>query len=194
MRNKVVFLFKENGIDDRDCVRYIELETLKEKHLCIDGKFNVCGACYSKSLKDDVKYKNITTILTEEEYKMLCNPNKENDLTNIIKKLISEENQALFEQVQEEEKEYLIEEYGLNEEDVENIFNEYGLDYKDRGIIGCVFSDTYDLGYEEAFSCGYINNNNIVEKYFNFEQFGEDLLEDEYYFQLKDGRVVTLNY
>lgn len=194
MRN-YTFLFKENETNDRDCVRYVDLEDLRNNHLCIDGKFNVHGACYSRSLKEeDADYENITTILTEEEYKMLCNPNGK-DFTSIIEKLESEENEELFEQVIEEEKEYLMDEYGFDEEDVEQIFDEYYLDYRDRGIVGYVFDDAYDLGYEEAYSLGYVDNrNSIVERYFDFEKFGEDLLEEEQYIQLNDGRCVYLNY
>ena len=194
MRN-YIFVFKENGTDDRDCVRYIDLEDLKKNDVCIDGKFNVHGACYSMSLKEeDAAYEDITTILTEEEYKMLCNPEGK-DFTSIIEKLESEENEKLFEQIIEEEKEYLMDEYGFDEEDVEYIFDSYCLDYRDRGIVGCVFDDTYDLGYETAWNIGYVNNNDsIMNRYFDFEKFGEDLLEEEGYVQLNDGRCVNLNY
>lgn len=193
--SRYTFLFKENGTDDRDCVGYVELKSLKENHLCIDGKFNVHGACYSRSLKDSiVDYEDITTILAEEEFKTLCNPEGK-DLTSIIEKLESKENAELFEQIIEEEKEYLMDEYGFDEEDIEHIFDEYYLDYRDRGIVGCVFDDAYDLGYEEAYSLGYVDNrNSIVERYFDFEKFGEDLLEEEQYTQLSDGRCVYLNY
>lgn len=194
MRN-YTFLFKENETDDRDCVRYVDLEDLKKNHTCIDGKFNVHGACYSMSLKEeDADYENITTILTEEEYKMLCNPDGK-DFASIIEKLESEENEELFKQIIEEEKEYLMDEHGFSEEDVEQIFDEYYLDYRDRGIVCCVFNDTYDLGYEEAYQLGYVDNrNSIVERYFDFEKFGEDLLEEEQYIQLDDERCVCLNY
>lgn len=193
--SRYTFLFKENGTDDRDCVRYVELDCLRKNHLCINGKFNVRGACFSMSLKEnDVDYEDITTILTEEEFKALCNPEGK-DLTSIIEKLESEENAELFKQVVEEEKEYLMDEYGFDEEDIEHIFDEYYLDYRDRGIVGCVFDDAYDLGYEEAYSLGYVGNrNSIVERYFDFEKFGEDLLEEEQYMQLNDGRCVYLNY
>lgn len=192
--NRYTFLFKENGTHDRDCVRYVELKDLKENHICCDGKFNIHGACFSMSLKDDnISYEDITTILTEEEFKTLCNPEVK-DLTSIIEKLESKENVELFEQIIEEEKEYLMDEYGFDEEDIKHIFDEYYLDYRDRGIVGYVFDDAYDLGYEEAYSCGYIDRNSIVERYFDFEKFGEDLLEEEQYIQLNDGRCVYLNY
>ena len=189
------FLFKEKDTDDRDCVHYIELEDLKNKHICCDGKFNVHGACFSGSLKGNIPYEEIKTILTKEEYELLCSPDKEVDYTEIIRKLESEENRKLFEEIQAEEVEYLMEEYGLDEEDVEQIFDEYYLDYRDRGIIGYVFKDCYELGYEEADAFGYVDNKNpTIERYFDFEKFGEDLLDGEQYMQLADGRCVYLNY
>ena len=192
--SRYTFLFKENGTDDRDCVKYIELKDLKENHICCDGKFNVHGACFSTSLKDNISYEDITTILTEEEFKALCNPDGR-DLTSIVDKLESEENTELFEQIIEEEKEYLIDEYGFDEKDIEQIFDEYYLDYRDRGVVGCVFNDTYDLGYEEAYQLGYVDNrNSFIERYFDFKEFGEDLLEEGQYMQLNDGRCVYLNY
>lgn len=194
--SKYTFLYKENT-DDRDCVAYIELDDLRKKHLCIDGKFNIHGACYSTSLGGsyhDVNYEDIKTILTKEEYELLCNPNG-TDLTIIIEKLESEENQALFEEVIEEEKEYLMDEYSLDEDDIETIFDNYGLDYRDRGVVGYVFKDAYDCGYEEAWSLGYVNNNDsIASRYFDFEAFGEDLANDECHCQLADGRIVSLCY
>lgn len=194
--SRYTFLFKENGTNDRDCVRYVELKDLKENHICCDGKFNVHGACFSMSLKNDnISYEDITTILTDEEFKALCNPDGR-DLTSIIEKLESEENTELFEQIIEEEKEYLMDEYNLDEDDIETIFDNYGLDYRDRAVVGYVYDDTYDLGYETAWSCGYVSNNDsIMERYFDFEKFGEDLVnDDECYCQLADGRCVSLMY
>ena len=108
----------------------------------------------------------------------------------------SEDNEALFEEVQEEEIEWLMEEHGFDRKDVEKIFDEYTLEYRDRSIVGCVFADSAECEYEEAWSLGYIKNGDtIAEKYFNTEKFGEDLVaESENYLELDDGRVVTLNY
>lgn len=190
------FLFKDNS-EDRDCCAYIRIEDLKTAHRAIDGNFIIHGACYSKSLKD-VNFEDIKTILSEPEFNTLCNYNGE-DLTEIINKLLSEENNTLFEEVQEEEAEFLRDEYALYEEELEAIFDKYYLDYRDRAVVGCVFKDAYDLGYEEAYSFGIINNH--MEKsgfnynrYFDFEKFGEDLTEEESYCELPDGRIAYLCY
>lgn len=190
------FLFKDNS-EDRDCCAYIRIEDLKKQHVCCDGKFNIHGACYSRSLKD-VNFEDVKTILSEPEFNTLCNYNGE-DLTEIINKLLSEENNTLFEEVQEEEAEFLRGEYAIYEEELEAIFDKYYLDYRDRAVVGCVYKDVYDLGYEEAYSLGIIDNH--MEKsgfnygrYFDFEKFGEDLTKEESYCELPDGRIAYLCY
>jgi len=113
----------------------------------------------------------------------------------VYDRLNSDDNEALFKEVQEEEIEWLMEEYSLDREDIEIIFNEYALEYRDRSVVGCVFKDSAELGYEEAWQLGYIKNGDaIAEKYFDTEKFGEDLLEESHYLELTDGRVVSLNY
>ena len=194
--DRYTFLYKDNS-EDRDCCAYIRIEDLKTAYRAIDGNFIIHGACYSKSLKD-VNFEDVQTILSEPEFNTLCNYNGE-DLTEIINKLLSEENNTLFEEVQEEEAEFLRDEYALYEEELEAIFGKYYLDYRDRAVVGCVFKDAYDLGYEEAYSLGIIDNH--MEKsgfnygrYFDFEKFGEDLTEEESYCELPDGRIAYLCY
>ena len=212
--SKYVFLYKDNS-DDRDSCAYIETNPMRFECGHYFGGVNLHGACYSGS--KFANYEDIKTVLTENEYNQLVKFNEEikalgygisegderynkgvelcKAIQPVYDKLLSAENEELFEKVIEEEKEYLMDEYNFDEEDIETIFSEYYLDYRDRGIIGCVFEDTYNLGYEEAYSLGYVNNNDsIAERYFDFERFGEDLLEEEQYVELNDGRVVYLNY
>ena len=119
-----------------------------------------------------------------------------NAIQPIYDKLLSEENEKFFEAIIEEEKEYLMDEYNLDEEDIDTIFDNYGLDYRDRAVVGYVYDDAHDLGYNEAYNLGYINDNDsIASRYFDFEAFGEDLVsEDECFCELADGRVVSLCY
>ena len=114
----------------------------------------------------------------------------------IIQKLNSEANNALFEEIVEDEKEALMEERHLSREDVDYIFDNYNGDYKDREIVCAIFKDTYDCGYEEAYSLGVLDRrNNHLEDYFDFERFGQDLVdEDEAYIELPSGKVAYLCY
>lgn len=211
---KYVFLYKENS-ENRDCCAYIEASPMRWECNHYFGCVILHGACYSKH--SFAPYENIKTILTKDEYSQLIKFSKEIEalgygivkdderynrgmelcktIQPVYDKLLSAENAELFEQIIEEEKEYLMNEYGFDEEDIEYIFGNYYLDYRDRGIVSCVFDDVYDLGYEEAYSFGYVDDkNSIAERYFDFEKFGEDLLEEEQYLELNDGRIAYLNY
>lgn len=211
---KYVFLYKDNS-EDRDCCAYIKNKPMRFECGHYFESVGLSGACYSGHKFAD--YEDIKTVLTKEEYKALIDFSKAigdlgygiaegderynegvelcNGIQYVYDKLLSEENKALFDEVWEEEKEYLMDEYGLDENDVEYIFDNYGLEYKDRSVVGCVYDNAYDLGYEEAYGLGYVNNNDdIVERYFNFEKFGQDLLEDKQYLELNDGRCVYLMY
>lgn len=206
-----VFLYKDNT-DDRDCCAYIEAKAERFECDHYFGGVILHGACYSGH--NFANYEDIRTVLTENEYKQLIQFSKDiNDLgygitkgderynkgielckaiQPIYDKLLSEENEEFFKEIQEEEKEYLMDKYNLDEDDIETIFDKYSLDYRDRAVVGYVYNDTYDLGYEEAYSFGYINES--TSAYFDFEAFGEDLKYDENYCELADGRIVSLMY
>lgn len=186
-------------------------------------QINFSGACYSgdfdKILENekniDEIYPNITTILTKEDFKKLAKynenikslgggldtqPQKQQQanefykgIENIIEKLKSKENENLFEKIIEEEKIFLIQEYNFSENDIERIFNYYLLDFKDRGVVGCVYSDYYDLG-EYVYSNLAGDVPSFIEKHFDYESFGESLTNDGDYIELEDGRIVDLNY
>ncbi len=53
-----------------------------------------------------------------------------------------------------------------------------------------------DLGREEAWQCGYINRNDelLMDKYFDYEKFGEDVVnEDEYFIEITHNRAVRIS-
>jgi hypothetical protein len=219
MRNQV-FCYKENNTNDRDCVKYIELDRLGKLEC---GHYfpsiNLIGANFSMGFDfEELKELDITSILNLDELKKL---DEYNNLINelgysitegderynkglqyfeeikpIIEKLKSEDNQKLFERVVQEEIEFLKEEYNFDDEDIENIFDNipYNLYYKDRGIVGTTYSDVEELATEEAFQLGITDNNSIVSQYFDYERFGNDLLQEQEYLELKDGRVVRYSY
>lgn len=209
-----VFLYKNNS-EDRDCCAYIESSPMRWECGHYFGSVVLHGACYCHH--DYAAYEDIKTVLTEDEYNQLVKFNldiealgfgiKEGDerynkgialckaIQPVYDKLLSEENEKFFEQIQLEEREYLMDEYGLDDNDIDTIFDKYYLEYRDRGVVGYVYKDTYDLGYEEAWSLGYVKKGDYIsERYFDFEAFGEDLVNDEGYCLLDDGRVASLNY
>lgn len=210
-----LFLFREKDSDDRDCWAYIDSRNPRFECNHYFGSISLNGACYCGH--EFPPYENVETVLTEAEYneliqfsKAICDLgsgitkgderyNKGIALTKVVQhiydKLESEEAKEFQKKIIESEIEYMKDEYSLDDADIEKIFDEYYLDYRDRGIIGNVFKDVSELGYEEAWSLGYIEKGSVAERYFDYEKFGEDLVnENESYLELDDGRVVYLNY
>lgn len=210
-----LFFFRKKDSNDRDCCAYIDSRNPRWECGHYFGGINLHGVCYCG--KDFPKYEEIETVLTESEYKeLIAFDNAIHDLgygitkgddrykkgielskniQHVFDKLKSKEAEEFQQKIIESEIEYLKKEYSLSNEDVERIFDEISCDYRDRGVVSCIFDNSSDLGFEEACNLGYIKNgDNILEKYFDYEKFGEDLLEDEQYLQLDDGRIVCLNY
>lgn len=212
--NKFLLKINEN---DRDCVKYLDTEetgAFECGHYFASLRIN--GACFSGFLKEikEQSFENITTILTEEELKRLFEFNEKiselgfgivqgderyqkgleyrAEIQDIIDKLNGEDNEKLFKKVQEEEKEELKDEYDLTDEDINYIFDNYGLEYRDRAVVSYIWRDIYECAYDEAEGMGYVNRDN--DRYFNYETFGEDLLNNKSYLELEDGRVVMLSY
>lgn len=191
-----VFLFRTKAADDRDCCAYIDIDDLKTVHTCIDGKFNVHGACYSSSLGGlcaDYQYSEIDTILTENQYNRLVNPNDNDSFEDIIEALTNKEAENYFEQIIESERKFIADEYNLSDEEIDTVFDEYFLPYRDRGIIGYVWRNYEDLGMEYVEACGNIPE--FLEKYIDYESFGKDLVyETNNYIELESGWIVEVNY
>lgn len=214
--SEYVFLYKEQNTDNRDCVKYIEINRIgKLEYGHYFPSIGTTGACYSMGLNvNEIDFNNITSILTKEEFLQLDEYNNAihvlehgikqgderylkgielyNSIKPILNKLKSDENETLFEEVQEEEREYLKEEHSLNDTDIDFIFDNYGLDYRDRSIIGRVFDDIDEAAEEEAEQLGYLTKEN--ERYFDYEKFGEDLLDGENYVEMPDGRIIMYMY
>ena len=160
-----LFLFRDKDSNDRDCCAYIDSKNPRFE--CNTGH-------------EFPAYEDIETVLTKAEYNELVQFSKAiNDLgygitkgderynkgitlakavQHIYDKLKSEEAKEFQQKIIESEIEYMKDEYSLDDADIEKIFDEYYLDYRDRGIICSVFKDSSDLGYEEAWSLGYLKN------------------------------------
>lgn len=211
-----IFVYKDGKYHDRDCVKYTEIDRLgKLECNHYFPSFGLSGACFSSSLYlEDIDFDNVITVLTKQDFEMLDAYNKAiHELGNgiveggdrwsegynlyktilpIIERLKSEENEELFEKVIEAEKEYIMDEYFLDDEEYHEVMSNYHLEYKDRAVIGYVYNDVDDMATEEAFSMGYVKDGN--DRYFNYENFAEDLLRDDYFYEMQDGRVVKFCY
>lgn len=209
-----VFLYRVKDSEDRDCCAYIENNPMRFECGHYFGRPILHGSCYCNS--DWENYDEIETVLTEAEYNALiefdnaienlgCGIERDSErymegvklcqnIQAVYDKLNGEEAKAFYQKIVADEKLIVMSEHDMTAEQVNAAFDNYPLsdDYQDRSIIGHVFEDASDLGYEEAFELGYIKNNDYISQtYFDYEKFGEDLLEEEQYFELDDGRCVS---
>lgn len=208
------FIAKIKNDDDRDCVKYIEFDDFECEHYF--SLFHIGGACFCGFENEFYNiivnnFDKLETILTQDDFIKLFKANEElkdlgygitrgddrynkgmeiiNRVLYIEDKLKSNENKELFEKVVNDEKIYCMKKYDLTSSEIDYIFKEYDGIYQDRGIIGCVFGDRDEMAEEEKFSLGYDKI-----PYFDDEAFVNDLLENDYYLELKSGKIVSLNY
>lgn len=208
-----LFLFKDIKLEqeeDRDCLMYIS--TTPSSFVCEHyfSNLSLGNASSGGEAIDKIEFENIKTFLTEREFEKLKTFSKEiselgfgitkgderynkgeeliSNIQPIFDKLNSKAAIDFQNKIIAEEIEYIKEEYNIEEDEIKAIFELTS--YKDRSFISSIYEDIEDLAYEEAFSLGYATKEN--ERWFDFETFGEELLEDENYYELSDGRVVLL--
>lgn len=185
---KKIFVGRIKDVTDRDACFYIE-----DDHRDICDHLIFQGACYSgyyEEIKEAIENDNVDSFLTRDELlDFLDNKGKFN---YYIEKLTSEKGLAYRKNIMTEEHEMMKNDYNLTDEDIEYILDNYNLDYEDRAIIGAVYDDTYEAGYEYVESCYTIPD--YLDGYVDYKKFGEDLCENENYLELNDGRVVSLYY
>nr|DAZ81371.1 MAG TPA: hypothetical protein [Caudoviricetes sp.] len=206
-----LFLYRIKNSDDRDCCAYINAAGPKFECNHYFGSITLRGSCYSG--KEFPEYKEIETFLTKDEYEEILTFNifikslgygitkgdskykagikLIDSIKHIYDKLKSDEAFAFFEDIQNSEMEYLKEEYNLSDRDIKKILNEYTEDFRDRSIVSYVYDDSEEAGREEAWQLGY---DSISSKHFGYKKFGENLVKNDYFMKLCDGRVVRLNY
>lgn len=79
-------------------------------------------------------------------------------------------------------------EYNIDLGDLLNIINKY-FELEDTEIM-YIYNDKYELGYDEVKRLSSIPD--YLEPYFDFEEFGEALLQDDYYYELSDDRIAYI--
>lgn len=187
-------IYREYG-DNRDIVAYVDYPI----HRDISGEVCICGHCYSA--RSHVKYEDVETFLTKEEWDAIFTPDetlscKDDERFN---DLLSSERQELFQSyIIDSEKEFIMEEFDIDEEDYAELTeNEFiksnGYDF-DRSTIVRIFDDAEELATE------YIENynSNVVEddlllRHIDLVGLGEEIAEDEHYYALSDGRIIELD-
>ena len=208
-----------NKKHDRDACFYIEKAEFEYGYFSTP---NPIGPCYSSGwevYEGEYAYENIETVLTKKEYQQfrtLCKElnsfgsglNKSENVEKlkaaqaksdelndfIIKHLCSDKAEKFKAKIAKSEKEYMMEEYNLEEDEVDEIIENYGLDYFDNGIISYVYDSSYDVAERAIDDCVYGNISEDLKYYIDYDKLGDDLVNNDDYYELNDGRVVEYNY
>ena len=208
-----VFLFRLRNSDDRDCCAYIDEDPCRFECGHYFGSVTLSGSCYIG--KQWPAYEDIETVLTKRQYWRLAafdteirnlgcgiSPSDEryekgmqlcDDIQDVYDVLNGNQAKCFCAYIKATEDVRMMEEYELDEEDIDYIFERYGYDYHDRSVIGCVYNNIDECARDEAWQLGLVRDGDGSDRYFDYEKFGEDLLEEEQYVELRDGRVVLLS-
>lgn len=186
--SKYIILYRIK--DDYYGCRYIELNSDGAIHLDYSGEPIVSNANYSTRIREN--FNDVETWLTEDVFNRMKNTDGNDTFSDVVDMIANREHEEFETYVRESEIEKMCEEYALNEEDVEEVLDNYNNDYFDMSVISCVWNDAYDVAKNYVDEC--CNVESWLTSYIDYEGLGEAIIEDGYYYELYDGRVVQYNY
>lgn len=170
--------------------RYIELNSDGTIHVDCSGKPIVSNA--SCSVRIDEDFEDVETWVTKDVFDRMKNGDGET-YSDVMDMIANGEHEEFETYVRESEIEKMCEEYALDEEDVEKVLDNYNNnDYFDMSVISYVWNDAYDIAENYVDEC--CNIESWLTNYIDYEGLGEAIVEDGYYYELYDGRVVQYNY
>ena len=190
--SKYIILYRIK--DEYDGCRYIELKSDGTIHVDWSGKPIVSNARCITRIDED--FDDVETWVTKDMFDRMKNGDGET-YSDVADMIDNGEHEEFETHVRESEIEKMCEEYALYEEDVEKMlcnYNQYTADngYFDMSIISYVWDDAYDVA--KNYVDEYCNIESFLTNYIDYEGFGEAIIEDSYYYELDDGRVVEYNY
>ena len=174
--------------------RYIELNDDNTIHTDWGGKPIVSNAAYVGNIREGFDdFDNVETWLTEDVFNRIKYADGTDTFSDVVDMIANGEHKEFEAYIRESEMEMICEEYRLDKEDVEEIIDNYqNGDYFDMNIIANVWSDAYDIAEHYIDECCRIES--WLKDYIDYERLGEAIVEEGYYYELANGRVVEYNY
>ena len=187
--SKYIILYRIK--DEYDGCRYIELNSDGTIHLDYSGKPIVSNACCSTRIYEN--FEDVKTWITKDVFNRMKNTNGNDRFSDVVDMIANREYEEFETYVRESEIEKICEEYALDEEDVEEVLYNYNNnDYFDMSVISYVWNDAHDVA--ENYINEYCNIESWLTSYIDYDGLGEAIIEDGYYYELYNGRVVEYNY
>lgn len=186
----ILYRIKAENIYNYDGCRYIELNSDGTIHLDIGGKPIVSNARCSTRI--DENFDDVETWVTEDVFNRMKNTDGNDTFSDVADMIANGEYEEFEKYIRESEIEKMCDEYVLDEEDVEEVLYNYNIrDYFDISIISYVWDDAYDVAENYVDKC--CNIESWIASYIDYEGLGKEIIEDGYYYELYDGRVVEYN-
>ena len=174
--------------------RYIELNDDNTIHTDWGGRPIVSNAAYVGNIREGFDdFDNVETWLTEDVFNRIKYADGNDTFSDVVDMIANGEHKEFEKYIRESEMEMICEEYRLDKEDVEEIIDNYqNDDYFDMNIIANVWNDAYDIAEHDIDECCRIES--WLKDYIDYERLGEAIVEEGYYYELANGRVVEYNY
>ena len=177
--------------DEYDGCRYIELNSNNTIGIDYSGKPIVSNA--SCSVRIDEDFDDVETWVTKDVFDRMKNTDGSDTFSDVVDMIANGEYKEFEAYIRESEIEKMCEEYALDEEDVEEVLYNYNNnDYFDISVISYVWNDAYDVAKSYVDEC--CNIDSFLTSYIDYDGLGEAIVNDGWYYELYDGRVVQYNY
>lgn len=187
--SKYIILYRIK--DEYDGCRYIELNSDGTIHVDYSGKPIVSNARCIVRIDED--FDDVETWVTKDVFNRMKNTDGNDTFSDVVDMIANGEHEEFEAYIRESEIEKMCEEYALDEEDVEDVLYNYNNnDYFDMSVISHIWDDAYDVA--ENYIDEFCNIESWLTSYIDFDGLGEAIVEDGYYYELYDGRVVEYNY
>ena len=183
----ILYRYKDNYYG----CRYIELNDDNTISTDYMGRPIVVNATYVSHICEN--FDNVETWLTEDVFNRIKYADGTDTFSDVVDMIANGEHKEFEKYIRESEIEMMCEEYRLDKEDVEEIIDNYqNDDYFDMNIIANVWSDAYDIAEHYIDECCRIDT--WLTNYIDYDRLGEAIVEEGYYYELANGRVVEYNY
>lgn len=187
--SKYIILYRIK--DEYDGCRYIELNSDGTIHLDYSGEPIVSNARCSTRIREN--FDDVETWLTKDVFNRMKNADGNDTFSDVVDMIANGEYEEFETYVRESEIEKMCDEYALDEDDVEEmLYNYHNNDYFDISIISYVWNDAYDIA--ENYIDEFCNIESWLTSYIDYEGLGEAIIENGYYYELSDGRIVEYSY
>ena len=183
----ILYRYKDNYYG----CRYIELNDDGTISTNYNGKPIISNATYVGDICEN--FDEVETWLTEDVFNRMKNADGIDTFSDVVDMIANGEHKEFEKYIRESEMEMICNEYRLDKEDVEEIIDNYqNDDYFDMNIIANVWSDAYDIAEHYIDECCRVDT--WLTNYIDYDRLGEAIIEEGYYYELANGRVVEYNY